>query len=82
MKKLTEVASLLKHEKQTSGHYPEKLSTIIRNNPLHNKIDKDYWGREFFYERHPSGESFILISLGPDGNLNTPDDIAYEFSAD
>ncbi|MBO3097345.1 type II secretion system protein GspG [Gelidibacter pelagius] len=81
-KKLTQVASLLKHEKETSGHYPEELASIVRNNPLHKNIYKDYWGREFFYERHPSGERYILISLGADGKLNTPDDIAYEFEID
>lgn len=79
VKRLTEVASLLKHQKETSGNYPEELSAIIRNNPLHKNIHKDYREQEFFYERHPSGESYTLISLGADGILNTADDIAYEF---
>ncbi|WP_163514645.1 type II secretion system protein GspG [Gelidibacter japonicus] len=82
IKRLTEVASLLKHQKETSGHYPKELSAIIRNNPLLKNIHKDYWGQEFFYERHPSGESFVLISLGSDGLLNTSDDIAYKFEID
>lgn len=76
-KRLTEVASLLKHEKLTSGYYPLDLKVIVRNNPLLKNIHKDYWGREFFYERHDSGESYVLISLGRDGRLNTSDDIVY-----
>ena len=78
-KKLSEVSSLLRHEKQTSGHYPEQLETIVRNNPLLQNIHKDYWSREFFYQRHPSGERYILCSLGKDGQLNTADDISSEF---
>lgn len=81
-KKLSEVASLLKHEKETSGHYPEQLETIVRNNPLLKNVHTDYWGREFFYERHSSGESYILCSLGKDGKLNTADDIKIEFKTD
>lgn len=80
LKKLTEVASLLKHEKLTSGYYPQDLGVIVRNNPLLKNIHKDYWGREFFYERHDSGEGYVLISMGPDGQLNTSDDIVYKNS--
>ncbi|WP_325452975.1 type II secretion system protein GspG [Gelidibacter sp.] len=80
LKKLTEVASLLKHEKLTSGYYPQDLEVIVRKNPLLKNIHKDYWGREFFYERHDSGESYVLISLGRDGQLNTSDDIVYQNS--
>lgn len=81
-KKLSEVVLLLNHEKETSGHYPEQLETIIRNNPLLKNVNKDYWGREFFYERHPSGERYILYSLGKDGKSNTADDINSEFKMD
>lgn len=79
IKKLSVVATLLKHEKETLGHYPEKLEVVVRKNPLLKNIHKDYWGQEFYYERHASGESYILISLGADGQLDTPDDIEYEF---
>ncbi len=82
LKMLTEVASLLKHEKSTSGYYPQDLEVIVRKNPLLKNIHKDYWGREIFYERHSSGESYILISLGADGQLNTLDDIVHEFQVD
>lgn len=79
LKRLTEVASLLKHEKMISGNYPQDLEVIVRKNPLLKNIHKDYWGREIFYERHSSGESYILISLGADGQLNTSDDIVHDF---
>jgi hypothetical protein len=78
VEKLSEVALLLKHEKQTIGHYPEQLNTIIRGNPLLKDVHKDDWNREFFYERHRSGESYVLGSLGKDGLLNTADDIKIE----
>lgn len=80
--KLSEVVALLKHEKSTSGHYPEHLEVIIRNNPLLKNVNKDYWGREFFYERDPSGEGYVLCSLGKDGQLDTADDIHSEFRKD
>ncbi|OBX24575.1 type II secretion system (T2SS) protein G [Gelidibacter algens] len=78
VEKLSEVALLLKHEKQTIGHYPEQLNTISRGNPLLKDVHKDDWNREFFYERHRSGESYVLASLGKDGLLNTEDDIKIE----
>ena len=77
--KLLEVVSLLKHEKVTSGHYPEQLETIGRNNPLLKNVHKDYWGKKFYYERHVSGESYVLVSMGKDGKLDTADDIKSEF---
>lgn len=81
-KKLSEVSSLLKHEKTSSGNYPEQLETIIRNNPLLKNVNKDYWDQEFFYERHASGESYVLISLGKDGKLSTEDDIKHQIKID
>ena len=78
-KKLSEVSFLLEHEKETTGQYPEHLESIIRNNPLLKNVHKDYWGQTFFYERHESGDCYILISLGKDGILNTADDIKSEF---
>lgn len=80
--KLSEVVSLLKHEKQTIGRYPEHLKIIIRGNPLLKEIHKDEWNREFFYERDRSGESYVLTSLGKDGLLNTADDIKRESSVE
>jgi glycosyltransferase involved in cell wall biosynthesis len=46
--------------------YPETLNVISRA--------KDPWGRQYIYR--PSGNSFILISSGPDGREGTPDDIS------
>lgn len=80
--KLSKVVSLLEHEKETTGKYPEQLETIIRNNPLLKNVHMDYWNRAFFYERHPSGERYILYSLGKDGKPNTEDDITVELKID
>jgi len=76
--KLLEITQLLEHERKTSGQYPEQLEHMIRNNPLHKNIQFDYWNHEFFYERHPSMKSYILVSLGKDGALHTKDDIKNE----
>lgn len=41
-----------------------------------NQIPVDAWGRAFDYDLRPGGLVFTLRSRGPDGNLNTPDDIS------
>ncbi|WP_299395566.1 type II secretion system protein GspG [uncultured Gelidibacter sp.] len=74
-KKLSEVILLLEHEKKSTGEYPKKLSTIIRNNPLLKRVGVDYWNRDFVYTRHATGESYNLYSLGKDGVADTEDDI-------
>ena len=73
--KITEIKLILEKEKNSIGIYPEKLSTIIRNNPLRKNITSDYWRNEFFYERSDNGQTFILISKGRDGILKTEDDV-------
>lgn len=78
LKKLSDVVLLLEHEKQTTGKYPEKLLTIVRNNPLLKDIVLDHWRRELVYKRNVSSGRYRLYSLGKDGVSNTEDDILKE----
>ncbi len=73
--KIAEIELILEKEKSSLGIYPEKLNTIIRNNPLRKEITLDYWNNEFFYEPSENGLAYILISKGKDGILKTEDDI-------
>ncbi len=73
--KIAEIELILTEEKKSLGIYPEKLNTIIRNNPLRKNITSDYWNNEFFYEQKENGLDYILISKGKDGILKTKDDI-------
>ena len=75
VEKMTEIERILEKEKSSFGIYPEKLNTIIRNNPLRKNITSDYWNNEFFYEQNENGISYVLISKGKDGILKTEDDI-------
>ena len=72
---MNEIEQILENEKSSLGIYPEKLSKIIRNNPLRKNITSDYWNNEFFYEQSENGTSYVLISKGKDGILKTEDDI-------
>jgi hypothetical protein len=73
--KIAKIVSILDKEKNIIGYYPEKLNEIIRNNPLRQNITTDYWGNEFFYEISENGLSYLLVSKGKDGIINTGDDI-------
>ena len=53
--KITEIELILENERNSIGIYPEKLKTIIRNNPLRKNITSDYWNNEFFYEQSENG---------------------------
>ncbi len=73
--KITKIELILEDEKNSLGNYPEKLNVIIRNNPLRRNITTDFWGNEFFYKLSDNGQSYLLVSKGKDGIMNTDDDI-------
>ncbi len=75
VEKIAEIEQILENEKNSIGIYPEKLNTIIRNNPLRKNITSDYWNNEFFYEQSKNGLGYVLISKGKDGIIKTEDDI-------
>jgi uncharacterized membrane protein YvbJ len=74
--KINDVKKRLEENKEYKGKYPKNLDDIKRGNPLLSKIDIDPWGNKFHYKTINDGRKFILISLGPDGKLNTNDDIS------
>lgn len=57
----------------SSGIFPPEILTIVNDT-------KDAWGNEIMYfspDPYPDyyGGPFVLISAGPDGDFDTPDDI-------
>jgi hypothetical protein len=56
----------IEREKFVKGSYPETLESAGRDL-------RDPWGKVFFYRRTRDG--YELRSAGPDGALNTPDDV-------
>ncbi|MEP1488210.1 MAG: hypothetical protein ABJK28_07260 [Algibacter sp.] len=50
IKELTKIDTILIETKTTLGSYPEKLTDIIRNNPLRKNIHLDLWGNAYHYK--------------------------------
>ncbi|APZ46142.1 hypothetical protein BW723_07450 [Polaribacter reichenbachii] len=73
--KIAKIQTLLSSEKKQFGFYPKELKDIIRNNPLHKNITKDYWGNDFIYKISKDSLNYQLISIGKDQKPNTSDDI-------
>ena len=61
----------------TRESVPEDLKQIQRFRPLGGGL-LDAWGREIGYEKL-SDTSFRLRSAGPDGTMNTDDDIVKDY---
>ena len=74
-KQMTQIHELLKAEKNQFNTYPKQLNTIIRNNPLHRDLTIDIWDNPFSYVVTDDGLTYSLVSKGPDGILNTEDDV-------
>lgn len=73
--KITKIELLLEKRKSTLGEYPIELKAITKNNPLKKRSILDYWNNKFHYKVIDKDSSYILISKGKDGILNTEDDI-------
>lgn len=74
-KQMMQIHELLKAEKKQFNIYPKQLNTIIRNNPLHRDLTLDVWDNAFYYVVTEDGLNYSLVSKGPDGILNTEDDV-------
>lgn len=74
-KKILQIEELLIENKNADGYYPKKLEDIIRNNPLRKNISLDSWGNTYHYKVSEDRSTYILISKGKDGILNTKDDL-------
>ena len=60
------------------GHYPQatgidELAALLEPTYLSEVPREDAWGRPYDYTT--SGTTYVLISLGPDGKVATPDDL-------
>lgn len=64
------------------NEYPSSMDQLVVNpgvgskwaGPYLDKLPKDPWNHEFVYEFQP-GAKPIILSMGPDGQPNTGDDI-------
>lgn len=63
----------LEQYRDRTGVYPTQLSQL----PIDAEWRVDRWGHPFVYESAADGQTFLLRSVGPDGALNTADDINY-----
>jgi hypothetical protein len=70
---LTQNTGYLELYKKKHGRYPESLEELQKTNQM--IFTTDHYLKPFFYQVSSDGQSYILKSLGPDGVLNTPDDI-------
>jgi len=64
---LTMVQSALESAKTPDGAYPSDLSGVAAG--------ADPWGNPLVYERTPDTKGYLLTSTGPDGKIDTADDI-------
>ena len=70
-----EIVASLNSYKAELKTYPKSLTELIGNNPIRGEWIKDCWGNEYSYIGSES--SFILVSKGADGIINTADDLKY-----
>ena len=58
----------------SNDRLPESLEDLTRGEaPLTKKIPRDPWGNDYVYER--VGVGYRIVSVGPDGVLDTEDDV-------
>ncbi len=70
---LTQNAGQLELYKKSHGKYPISLSEMSKDK--YSIFPVDHFLKPFYYKASSDGQSYELRSLGPDGKLNTPDDI-------
>ncbi len=70
---LAEMTERMEKWKKKFGSYPDNFDQLIGNDPLRQRWKKDLWNRPYHYST--TQNDFLIISAGPDGKLNTEDDI-------
>ena len=57
--------------------FPTSLQTLVDMKMCEKSNTKDTWGKDLVYasSSRREGQPYVLISTGPDGLPNTPDDI-------
>lgn len=55
--------------------YPASIGELISGGYITSKAFQDAWGRDYAYTLSPDGQSYHLVSPGPDGITGTGDDL-------
>ncbi|MCW7754069.1 type II secretion system protein GspG [Desulfobotulus sp. H1] len=77
---LRSISILLDYEFMKTGRYPSErnferwLQLRFQENDL-RELNRDQWGNTYRYSTDPDRRSFILTCAGPDGILDTKDDM-------
>ncbi len=74
-KKMTRMKESLEKYKSHHNQYPAGLAELIGNDPLKKEWYQDSWGNEIVYKATKDGQGYELRSSGPDGKLQTEDDL-------
>lgn len=74
------IAGAVKMYRVNNGKLPQSLEALIekdaKGNSLLEELSKDPWGNDYQLREGDGPNSWEVISLGPDGNEGTEDDIS------
>jgi general secretion pathway protein G len=79
---LRSISNMLDYEFMKRGRYPKTeafktwMAKNFKENPQRD-IAADHWGNTLVYTAVDNQKGFILISAGPDGLIDTSDDLRY-----
>lgn len=71
---ITEVTGTLSTLHAESGTWPDSLTAL----GLTEDLLTDPWGQPYRYELTPDGANWVLSSAGPDGEMETRDDLRFD----
>jgi len=77
---LRSITTMLDYSYMKKGRLPrpDRFETWMVKNFKENDLKDlmtDHWGNRLVYESSKKDKTYVLISLGPDGILDTPDDM-------
>ena len=74
------IADAIRSYRVTNGKFPDSIEALAaRDARGHSEIEdlpKDPWGHDYVLRAGDKAGEFEVISMGPDGCENTPDDIS------
>jgi hypothetical protein len=59
--------------KEKSGRLPESMAALVKKSPVRKKWKTDEWGKPYSFQ--VTNSTVTIVSCGPDGIMNTPDDL-------
>jgi general secretion pathway protein G len=76
--KMQQIRTALQLYRTQLNAYPPtgRLDLLLQHNVVTQAGLLDAWNNPFHYETPAGDAAFVIVSAGPDGQLNTPDDIA------